>query len=205
MIGIIDYGLGNVASVINMLKKINEHDVIFSNNITELGKCEKLILPGVGAFEKGMENLKKANLISFLKDKVENDQIPILGICLGMQLLTRFSEEGDAEGLGFIQAKTKKFNFEMESPFPIPHMGWNYVKVVRNNKILKEDENLKMKFYFVHSYYVECQNENDVITTSNYGIDFCSSFNNNNIYGVQFHPEKSHIYGEQLFREFVSI
>ncbi len=204
MITLVDYKIGNLLSIANMIKKIGEQCII-SHNIDDINDADKLILPGVGAFDHGMENLKNCNLIDVLTDKVIEKKTPILGICLGMQLMTISSEEGNKKGLGWIQANTIKFEFnDLHEKLNIPHMGWNTLIIKRNSKLF---ENLSeaSRFYYVHSYYVKCDNENDELTTTNYGINFCSSFNNKNIFGVQFHPEKSHKFGMQIFKNFISL
>lgn len=202
MITIIDYGMGNLGSIRNMIKKIGEESII-TNNINEIMKAKKLILPGVGRFDTGMNNLKEMNLIEILNNKVLKEKTPILGICLGMQLLTNHSEEGNVDGLGWIDAKTIKFNID-DKNFKIPHMGWNEIKVVNKSTIIRELEN-EARFYFVHSYYVECNNEKNCIAKTNYVDDFDCIIQNNNIIGTQFHPEKSHKFGMKLLKNFVEL
>lgn len=198
MIAIIDYKIGNVKSIYNMLKKIGLKSIITAD-IEEIKKCDKYILAGVGAFDYGISNLKNADFFTTLEEEVLVNKKPILGICLGMQLLTHSSEEGTKKGLGWIDAYTKKFNLEDKS-LAIPHMGWNRVKVVDNKSIFNSlQEN---RFYFVHSYYVECVNQSNILGLCSYGQDFVCSINYNNIYGVQFHPEKSHKFGMQLLENF---
>jgi glutamine amidotransferase len=200
MIVIIDYGLGNLASVLNMFKKIGVKDVVVSNDKEIISKATKLLLPGVGAFDAGMTNLENSGLIPILNKKVLEDKTPILGICLGMQLLTKSSEEGKKEGLGWIDAETVKFNLDPLLKLKVPHMGWNYIKVNKKNPLI--DTESKNRFYFVHSYYVKCIDEDQSIATSNFGIDFTCMVNKNNIYGAQFHPEKSLKFGMKLLENF---
>ena len=202
MIVIIDYGMGNVGSIQNILKKFTE-DVVISSNHEMIEKATKLILPGVGSFDNGMKNLKSFNLLNILNEKVVIEKIPVLGICLGMQLLTKRSEEGVLPGLAWIDAETVKFDFE-KNKLKIPHMGWNLVYVNKQNKLL-DNMYEETRFYFVHSYYIKCNNKEDVILKTNYGLDFASAVNKENIYGVQFHPEKSHKFGLQLLKNFVEI
>lgn len=204
MITIIDYNMGNIASIENMLKKFGAEAIVTSDpSIIE--EAEKIILPGVGSFDYGMNNLNKLGITEVLKTKVLEEKIPLLGICLGMQLLTQKSEEGTLPGLGFINAKTVKFQQEhCEEKIKIPHMGWNYIKV-NNESILFDDFNKEMRFYFVHSFYVECEKQENVLANTQYGKTFASVIGNDNILGVQFHPEKSHSYGMKLLKNFVEL
>ena len=201
MITIIDYGLGNLVSVKNMLKKLGVDSKI-SDSPDEINAAKKLILPGVGAFDNGMSSIKEKGLLDVLNKKVVNDRTPILGICLGMQLLSKSSEEGVLPGLGWIDAKTIKFEFTDKS-LKIPHMGWNYIDVKKENALINKNE--KQRFYFVHSYHVKCNDANDVIATSNYGTDFTCAVNHNNIYGAQFHPEKSLKFGMSVLNNFADL
>lgn len=200
MITIIDYGMGNLGSILNMLRKIGA-DAVISSSITDIEKADKLILPGVGAFDAGMRNLAHLNLIQTLKYKVLEKKTPILGICLGMQLMTEKSEEGNFSGLGWFKAETKRFSFNGGNNLKIPHMGWNYLSVVRENNLFRQMAETA-RFYFVHSYHAVCRDPADVIASTFYGYDFVSSVNRDNIYGVQFHPEKSHKYGMKVLRNF---
>lgn len=203
MIVIIDYGIGNLESVLNMFKKIGEKDVVISNDKNIISNATKLLLPGVGSFDAGMQNLESSGLISVLNQKVLEEKTPILGICLGMQLLTQKSEEGVKPGLGWIEAETIKFNLASELKLKVPHMGWNYVKVEKANPLI--DGESRNRFYFVHSYHVKCYNANQSIATSCFGIDFTCMVNKGNIYGVQFHPEKSLKFGMKLFENFIKL
>lgn len=200
MITIIDYGMGNLGSIRNMLKKIDVESEITSD-LAKIKRAQKLILPGVGAFDNGMENIKKGELLPILNDLVLNKKVPVLGICLGMQLMTRRSEEGVLPGLGWIEADTKRFVFPAESKLKIPHMGWNNIKIAKYGPISK-DLNNASRFYFVHSYHAVCDHDQDILFETNYGYDFASAFQKNNIIGVQFHPEKSHKFGMTLLRNF---
>lgn len=203
MIVIINYNLGNPGSILNMLKKIG-HNAIITSNIDEISKATKIILPGVGAFDNGVSNLKELGLFDLLNKKVIEEKIPILGICLGMQLMTLSSEEGKEKGFGWINAVTKKFNFEKSDlNLKIPHMGWNMVKIQKKSKLFSGMEEQENRFYFVHSYAVKCLDKHDILTITFYGYDFVSSFEKENIIGVQFHPEKSHKFGMQLLKNFI--
>lgn len=202
MIVIVDYGLGNLGSISNMLKKIGLKDYYISSDKKIIEKASKIILPGVGAFKIGMQNLKDLKLIPTLKDKIVYEEIPTLGICLGMQLLLTHSEEGDYEGLNFIEGNVVKFNKDRINPLRIPHMGWNSVNLSYEDKLYEGLEDIN-KFYFVHSFYAICGDRSSALSTTEYGFEFDSSIKKNNIYGVQFHPEKSHKFGMQLLQNFV--
>lgn len=202
MITVVDYGMGNVGSIKNMLKYIGKESTITSDP-DKIYKASKLILPGVGSFDIAMRNIEKHNLLEVLNLKALKDKIPILGICLGMQILTNDSEEGISKGLGWINANTKKFKLN-ETKFKIPHMGWNTVKVANEN-LLSKQFHTDTRFYFVHSYFVKVNDEKNSILKTQYHINFDSAINNDNIYGVQFHPEKSHKNGMQLFKNFIKI
>ncbi len=202
MIVIVDYGSGNLASIQNMLKYLEIKNVKISSNIEELNNAKKIILPGVGAFDNGMKNLKKLNIIEVLNKKVLVDKIPFLGICLGMQLMTKGSEEGKLEGLAWIDAETKKFTVSKD--FKVPHMGWNTVRQNKDSSLLSNISN-SFRFYFVHSYYVHCNDSQDVLLSTKYNFDFTSAVEKDNMFGVQFHPEKSHRYGMQLIKNFADL
>jgi len=204
MICVIDYGMGNLGSIVNMLKKIGVTAVVSSES-SVINKAEKLILPGVGAFDNGMKNLEERNLIPLLNAKVFQDRIPILGVCLGMQLFTQHSEEGQLPGLGWLDAKTVRFKFDQEhAHLKIPHMGWNTIRICQPNPIFTEMDN-ESRFYFVHSYHVICTDASAVLAETQYGYNFTSAVAKENIIGVQFHPEKSHKFGMKLFRNFVEL
>lgn len=202
MITIVDYGMGNVGSIKNMLKYIGKDSTI-TRDPDKIYKSSKLILPGVGSFDIAMRNIEKHNLLEVLNLKALKDKVPILGICLGMQILTNDSEEGTLKGLGWINASTIKFKLD-ETKFKIPHMGWNTVKLANENS-LSNKFNPDTRFYFVHSYFVKVNDEKNSILKTQYQINFDSAINNDNIYGVQFHPEKSHKNGMQLFNNFIKI
>ena len=203
MVTIVDYGMGNLGSVKNMLKKIGEESIITSNK-EDILNATKLLLPGVGSFDHAMINLKEMDLIDLIKEKVLEKKIPILGICSGMQLLTKGSEEGNLEGFGFIDAYVKKFDFiSFDNHLPIPHMGWNKTYLQKESNLYKDNNNKNRRFYFVHSYAVLCEDKNDILTITKYGYNFVSSFEKNNVIGCQFHPEKSHKYGMKLLKNFV--
>ena len=200
MIGIIDYKMGNSGSIMNMIKKLGQKSII-TNSYKEIKDCQYLILPGVGSFDEGIKNLKKYNLFNLIIDIANEHKIPIMGICLGMQLLCKSSDEGTEKGLGLIDAEVLRF--PNSEKLKIPHMGWNYIQKIKKNNLLNNLED-SSRFYFVHSYYVKCNNKNNILFKTNYGIEFDSAFISENIIGFQFHPEKSHKYGMNLFKKFAN-
>jgi|SRR4030095_3054805 len=200
MITIVDYGLGNLGSVLNMMKKIGAQAQITSD-LDTLSRAKKILLPGVGAFDAAMEELSGSELRKILDQKATVEKVPVLGICLGMQLLTRGSEEGQLQGLNWIPAFTYKFP---ASHLKVPHMGWNYVKLSTPSP-LTENFDKEFRFYFVHSYYVKADSEQNSILCTNYGVTFDSGIQRDNIFGAQFHPEKSHRFGMQLFKNFAKL
>ena len=199
MIGVIDYGMGNLGSILNMMKKIGAEARIAASP-DDIAQSEKIILPGVGSFDHGMRNLEERGLRSALEDCVIRGGKPILGICLGMQLMTASSEEGNLPGLGWIDAVTRRFRFD-DPTMKVPHMAWNGVDVRRPGDLF-EDVDSEPRFYFVHSYFVVCRQADDVLATTEYGHPFVSAFRRGNVMGVQFHPEKSHRFGMKLLRNF---
>ncbi|KAA3607011.1 MAG: imidazole glycerol phosphate synthase subunit HisH [Calditrichaeota bacterium] len=202
MIVIIDYGIGNLRSIQSKFERFKINALI-SSNIDDIKNATKLILPGVGSFQNGMKNLKEYGLLDILNQRVLEDKTPILGICLGMQLMAKGSEEGDAEGLGWFDAETVKFKFGSEnSNLKIPHMGWNEVKFTKESKLCVGIET-NLDFYFVHSYHVKCNVDSDNLAMTDYGYEFTSMIQKDNIYGAQFHPEKSHKHGVTIFKNFV--
>lgn len=200
-VGIIDIGMGNVASIQRMLERVGSSGHHVSSR-KDLLKSEALVLPGVGHFDAAMKALRNADLRGPIEDHVLRAKVPILGICLGMQLLCRSSEEGFETGLGLVDADVKKFRFRAEANLKVPHMGWNVVRPRKVNPlILMPDE--EQRFYFVHSYRVVPDNASLVIGIANYGDAFCAAFQKGHIFGVQFHPEKSHRFGMALMKRFV--
>jgi imidazole glycerol-phosphate synthase subunit HisH len=197
MIGIVNYGLGNLGSIQNMLKRVG-CDSFITDKPEEIARATKIILPGVGAFDTGMQHLVDNGWIEPLNKKVLQDKVPTLGICLGMQLMTRSSEEGKLPGLGWIAGDVIRFT---NPQIKVPHMGWNIVKPVKPFSVLDSQRD-ELKFYFVHSYYVKIDSEENLLGTTMYGTTFASAFVKDNIVGVQFHPEKSHKFGMDLLTNF---
>ena len=202
MISVLDYGLGNSGSVIRMIEsaggraqRIATPDEVLMSKI--------LVIPGVGAFDQGMSQLDCRLLLPALNTMAFNRRIPILGICLGMQLMCLKSEEGKLPGLGWINAEVKRLGDPKITGLRVPHIGWNTLRVVRNNPLLSAESQIE-RFYFVHSFKVCCNDQEDVISLTNYGQEFVSAFQRGNLFGVQFHPEKSHRFGFGLIKRFIS-
>jgi imidazole glycerol-phosphate synthase subunit HisH len=203
MITIIDYKTGNLGSIQNILKKIGKESVVTSDK-NVIAEATKIILPGVGAFDTGMRNLMELDLVDILNKKVIEEKTPVLGICLGMQLLSSGSEEGSLKGLGWINASAVRFKFENSLEYKIPHMGWNFITQHKASRLLK-DMYSDPRFYFVHSYYFNANDPEDILTSTTYEKEFTSSVEKGNIAGVQFHPEKSHKFGMKLLENFVDL
>lgn len=201
MISVLDYGAGNANSVIRMIERVGgKAQRIFTAE--EIVAATKLIIPGVGAFDYGMTQINKNGLSAALNFVAHEKGIPILGICLGMQLMCRRSDEGNLPGLAWIDADVLFFSEARKNNLRVPHMGWNTVKVVRENSLLSLNDE-ETRFYFVHSYRVSCDHQEDPISITHYGGDFVSAFQKKNIMGVQFHPEKSHKYGMRLIKNYL--
>jgi len=205
MITIVDYGMGNLGSIYNMFKYIGVASEI-TNDPHKIQKASKLLLPGVGSFDTAMQKIKELHLDEILHEKALKEQVPILGICLGMQLLTKSSQEGSLEGLSWIDAKTLSFKNRLRKEYKIPHMGWNRVYKQQDNPLLKDFEKFEeLRFYFVHSYFVKVANEENSLLKTVYDIEFDSAIVKDNIFGAQFHPEKSHKFGMKLFENFAKV
>jgi glutamine amidotransferase len=201
MIAIIDYGIGNVGSIANMLRKVGGKAAV-TGIAAEIEQAEKLILPGVGSFDEGMRQLRDRGLVDLLRCRVLRDRVPILGICLGMQLFARRSEEGGEQGLGWIDADVVRFNLPPEDRrLKVPHMGWNTLQPAATTESAGWVDETH-RFYFVHAYHLVCHDEADVSTRTTYGYPFVSAIRRENVIGVQFHPEKSHRFGMKLLRWF---
>ena len=204
MISIINYGSGNIKAISNILEieKI-AHNV--AEDKDDIRNCEKIILPGVGSFDHCMDRLNNSGLRDELEEQVVNRKKPILGICIGLQMMANSSEEGKTEGLGWIDAKVRKFDESLIEGDPkTPHMGWNTIKVVSSSEIFTNVDEVR-GFYFIHSYHMCLNDESDTMTTSHFGYEFVSGINSENIYAVQFHPEKSHNNGVQVLKNFCNL
>lgn len=206
MISIIDYGNGNLSAISNIFKKLKINHQITSD-LNEIINSDKYILPGVGSFDKTMFTLNQSGILDILHKEVILNKKPLLGICVGMQILSNESAEGKLKGLGWIAGKVKKFNKEKlkQSNLYLPHMGWNSIKVVSAGNSLLKKIDFQEGFYFLHSYYFEPNVNNNSVATSNYDVSFSSIVSQDNIYGVQFHPEKSHNNGVQLLYNFANL
>ena len=201
MITIVDYGMGNLGSIRNMLRRVGASATI-SGDPAVLAESEKLLLPGVGHFDAAMQQIAERGLREVLDHKATVERVPTLGICLGMQLLTRGSEEGRLPGLGWVDAEVRRF--PPDRGLKVPHMGWNEVTATRPSSLtagLGDDA----RFYFVHSYYVQVDRRDDAVLTASYGVTFDAAIEAGTIYGAQFHPEKSHRFGMQLLANFASL
>ena len=204
MITIIDYGVGNIFAFQNVFKRLNIPSRI-AKSVEDLKNVDKLILPGVGHFDYAMSRLDKSGMRKRLDELVLIEKIPVMGICVGMQMMARKSDEGVCDGLCWIDAEVKKFDEStINHHTKLPHMGWNDVKPKENHPLFRGLEQDSI-FYFLHSFYFKCLDEKNSISKTDYGINFSSSVQNNNIYGIQFHPEKSHSYGEKLLDNFAKL
>jgi imidazole glycerol-phosphate synthase subunit HisH len=203
MITVVDYGLGNLGSIVNMLRKLGLPCELTGDPV-KVAVAAKLILPGVGAFDNGMENLLRLGLVGPLNARVLRDRVPVLGICLGAQLMTRASEEGRQPGLGWVAADTIRFcSRELVAGLKVPHMGWGDLILKKSSPLFTE--NSEQRFYFVHSYHFQCDRPEDALAAVVYGYEFTAAFSRDNIHGVQFHPEKSHSFGMELLRRFAAL
>jgi glutamine amidotransferase len=202
MITIIDYGLGNIKAFLNIYRKLNIPTVV-ATTAAQIDQASKLILPGVGSFDYAMARLNASGMRVSLDKAVLEKKTPVLGICVGMQMLSASSDEGELPGLGWIDGTVKKFTLN-ENATILPHMGWNDVKSVKSSPLFLGIEEFSL-FYFLHSYYFVCTNRENILCESQYGINFTCAVAQNNVYGVQFHPEKSHNLGVQLLKNFSTI
>ncbi len=198
---IANYGMGNVGSIANMVRRAGGVPCI-SSDPQAIAAAGKLVLPGVGSFDNGMKALRETGILEAVREAAASGA-PLLGICLGMQLMMDCSEEGKLPGLGLVAGEVRRFASGDALP-RVPHMGWNRITVHRPCPLLDENAE-EQRYYFVHSYYVSCANSDDVVAVTSHGHEFVSVLSRGNLYGVQFHPEKSHRFGMELFRRFLAV
>ena len=200
---IVNYGMGNLNSVKKMLDRM-QIDAVISSNPEDIISCRKIILPGVGHFGRAMSNLRKLDLLDALNEAVLVKKKPVLGICLGMQLMAKKSEEGDVDGLGWFDAEVKKFSMSDRIKYKVPHIGWNRINIKKKSPLMSDISD-SSEFYFVHSYHLKAHHKADVINETQYDYTFASAIAKENIFGVQYHPEKSHDAGARLLKNFVEL
>lgn len=203
MVVIVDYGLGNLASIANMGRRAG-WELVVSGDPAVIAAADKIVLPGVGAFDQGMSNLTERGLVPVLQQRVLEQRVPILGLCLGVQLFGQGSEEGTRPGLGWVAAGSRRFHIPPGSPLKVPHMGWNFIEVAKPTALL-DHLPPEPRFYFVHSYHMVCDDPADVMCWTTYGYRFASGIQRQNIWGTQFHPEKSHAFGLALMKNFLAV
>jgi glutamine amidotransferase len=203
MIKIVDYGVGNIRALLNAYKRLNIY-VSAGSTAEDLRGASKLILPGVGAFDNAMELLERSGLRDALDEMVLRQGVPVLGVCVGMQMLAHSSDEGCQPGLGWIPGRVRALKGLGGEGMMLPHLGWNDVRPVSPSRLFKQLES-DARFYFLHSYYMECERQGDVAAVCHYGSDFACAVSTGSIHGVQFHPEKSHHYGTQLLKNFAEL
>ena len=204
MITIVDYGLGNIRAFLNVYKRLNI-EARAARDVAELAGATKVILPGVGHFDHAMERLRASGMLDALDVLVLKERVPVLGICVGMQMLATASDEGSQSGLGWIDGHVRSFrDWAPTADLPMPHMGWNDVQPVSTDGIFTQLDS-DSRFYFLHSYFFACANHSNVLASANYGADFACAVRHENIYGVQFHPEKSHHFGTRLLQNFAEL
>lgn len=204
MIKIVNYGSGNIQAILNIYKQLNI-ECLVANTPKELLGATKLILPGVGAFDETMDQLIKSGFKKELDVMVLKEKVPVLGICVGMQILAKRSDEGKLNGLGYINGDVKKFDSTKFTQKPyLPHMGWNSIEPTKPHEIFKNID-IEKGFYFLHTYYFLCNSLEDRLASTNYGGQYSSAVHHENVFGMQFHPEKSHSNGVQLFKNFANL
>jgi glutamine amidotransferase len=203
VISLIDYGVANLGSMRNMLRRIGAETELVSTP-EGIARATKIILPGIGAFDHGVEALAARGIVEPLRKRVLEDRIPLLGVCLGAQLLGKRSAEGRLAGLGLIDARCERLPTDKSAGIRIPHMGWSEIRPLRADPILHGLDG-RARFYFVHAFHVVCAHETDVLATARYGIEFTAMIRRDNVYGAQFHPEKSHRFGMRLLQNFVEL
>lgn len=203
MIYVVNYGLGNVQAFLTMFKRLG-FEAASAQTASDLTQATKIILPGVGAFDHALDSLNQSGMRERLEERVTEEKVPLLGVCVGMQLLASGSDEGQAPGLGWVPGRVRSFrSTEAARELPQPHMGWNDVSVGEANAIFAHMAN--PRFYFLHSYFFDCEHPSNAIAHSSYGLSFTCAVRSGNVYGVQFHPEKSHHFGAQLLKNFAEL
>jgi imidazole glycerol-phosphate synthase subunit HisH len=203
LIAIVDYGMGNLGSVQNMLRKLGAES-IRTKDPAEIAGASKLVLAGIGGFDGAMSRLEEAGLVPVLNEQVIERRVPTLGVCLGMQVMARSSTEGTRSGLGWLDAEVIRFEFPEEKRLPIPHMGWEVVEPTRPSPLF-DSSGPQPRFYFSHAFHLVCRDPADVAATTTYGYEFAAAIHRGNILGTQFHPEKSHVFGLDVYRRFLEL
>jgi glutamine amidotransferase len=204
VISIVDYGLGNILAFVNVYKRLNIPCAI-ARTASDLEPAERVILPGVGAFDHAMERLGQSGMRETLDELAQSRGVPVLGICVGMQILAQSSEEGSSPGLGWIKGRVRRLPADaLKQRTRLPHMGWNDARPTSEGGLFRGLET-ESRFYFLHSYYLDCEDRADVAAVTDYGIEFSAAVHRRNVYGVQFHPEKSHHFGSQLLKNFAEL
>jgi len=203
MIAIVDHGMGNLGSVQNMLRRIGAPSIRTVDR-DEIAKADRIVLAGIGGFDGAMERLEELDLVDVLNERVLGQGVPILGVCLGMQLMAHGSEEGTIRGLGWLDADVRRFSFPEGERRPIPHMGWEEIEPTRPSPLFQPGGQ-RPRFYFSHAYHLVCHDEADVAATATYGYPFPAAVHRRNVLGTQFHPEKSHVFGMDTYRRFVAL
>jgi len=196
--------MGNLGSVQNMLKRLGASSVR-TTDPDEIRQADKIILAGIGGFDGAMERLKELGLVDVLTERVMGGRTPVLGVCLGMQLMAHQSAEGTMGGLGWLDADVERFDFGGDRSLPVPHMGWEEVKATRPSPLFDPSAGADPRFYFSHAYHVVCRNDEDVAATADYGGRFVAAIHRGNLLGTQFHPEKSHVFGMEIYRRFLAL
>jgi glutamine amidotransferase len=202
-IAIVDHGMGNLGSVQNMVKRLGGSSVRTANR-DEIAAADKIILAGIGGFDGAMERLQELRVVDVLTERALGGRTPVLGVCLGMQLMAHRSAEGEMGGLGWLDAEVKRFQFDGEHPLPVPHMGWEIVEPKRPSPLFELGA-AEPRFYFSHAYHVVCHDPDDIAATADYGGPFVAAIHRGNLLGTQFHPEKSHVFGMDVYRRFLAL